>query len=122
MRIPGCWKCLIGPFSPRCCALGPKGLRLETEYVSCNTPNVNLRLIEPHTLIYTGMRWRVRAYCEKNGQYRDFVLSRPRGQPDLLDASPNTREQETDFGMAQRQLVASSRRALVNCLRSSYWS
>lgn len=26
-------------------------------------------------------------------------------QPDLLDALPNTREQETDFGMTQRQLV-----------------
>lgn len=67
------------PFSPRCCALGSKGLRLETEYVSFNTPNVKLRLIAPHPLVYTGMRWRVRAYCEKNGQYRDFVLSRLRG-------------------------------------------
>ncbi len=55
------------------------GLRLETEYVSLNTPNVEIRLIAPHTLVYTGMRWHVRAYCEKNGQYRDFVLSRLRG-------------------------------------------
>jgi len=67
-----------------------------------------VRLIEPHTLVYTGMRWHARAYCEKNGQYRDFVLSRLHGQPDLLDASPNTREQETDFGMTQGQLVVSN--------------
>lgn len=72
-------------------------------------------------------------------QYRDFVLSRLRGQPDLLDVSPNTREQdkgwnvevpvifapdgrlneaqkaiiETDYGMTQGQLVVPSRRALV---------
>jgi predicted DNA-binding transcriptional regulator YafY len=50
-----------------------EGLRLETEYVSLNTPNVEVRLIAPHTLVYTGMRWHVRAYCEKNGQYRDFA-------------------------------------------------
>ena len=42
-----------------------EGLRLETEYVSLNTPNVEVRLIAPHTLVYTGMRWHVRAYCER---------------------------------------------------------
>ncbi|EKT4452730.1 WYL domain-containing protein [Pseudomonas juntendi] len=116
-----------------------EGLRLETEYVSLNTPNVEVRLIAPHTLVYTGMRWHVRAYCEKNGQYRDFVLSRLRGKPDLLDESPNTRALdeewnsevqvifepdgrlnaaqkaiiEVDFGMHHGQLVVSSRKALV---------
>lgn len=123
-----------------------EGLRLETEYVSFNTPNVEVRLIAPHTLVYTGMRWHVRAYCEKNGQYRDFVLSRLRGQPDLLDQSSNTREQdedwnievpvifepdgrlnaaqkaiiETDFGMTQGQLVVPSRRALVKYVLQRY--
>lgn len=33
----------------------------------------------------TGMRWHVRAYCEKNRDYRDFVLGRCRGEPELLD-------------------------------------
>ncbi|MBI6922509.1 MULTISPECIES: YafY family protein [Pseudomonas] len=123
-----------------------EGRRLETEYVSFNTPNVEVRLIAPHTLVYTGMRWHVRAYCEKNGQYRDFVLSRLRGQPDLLDASPNTREQdedwnvevpiifepdwrlnaaqkaiiETDYGMVDGQLVVPSRRALVKYVLQRY--
>ena len=32
------------------------GLRLETEYVSLNTPNVEIRLIAPHTLVYTDIR------------------------------------------------------------------
>jgi len=53
-----------------------EGLRLECEYVSFTTPDGETRLIAPHTLIYTGMRWHVRAYCEKNRDYRDFVLSR----------------------------------------------
>ena len=122
------------------------GLRLEIEYVSLNTPNVEIRLIAPHTLVYSGMRWHVRAYCEKNRQYRDFVLSRLRGDPDLLDASENTRELdedwntevpiiftpdsrlnaaqqciiETDFGMTEGKLVVSSRKALVKYVLARY--
>ena len=122
------------------------GLRLETEYVSLNTPNVEIRLIAPHTLIYTGMRWHVRAYCEKNGQYRDFVLSRLRGEPGLLDASENTQDRdedwnieipviiapdgrlstaqkaiiESDFGMVDGQLVVPCRRALVKYVLQRY--
>jgi predicted DNA-binding transcriptional regulator YafY len=122
------------------------GLRLETEYVSLNTPLVEIRLIAPHTLIYTGMRWHVRAYCEKNRQYRDFVLSRLRGVPELLDKSENSAAMdddwnseisviikaderldaaqkaiiETDFGMFEGQLVVPSRRALVKYVLQRY--
>lgn len=41
-----------------------EGLRLECDYVSFTTPEAETRLIAPHTLIYTGMRWHVHAYCE----------------------------------------------------------
>lgn len=34
------------------------------------------RLIEPHTLVDTGLRWHVRAYDEAHCEFRDFVLSR----------------------------------------------
>ena len=53
--------------------------------MSFTTPDAETRLIAPHTLIYTGMRWHVRAYCEKNRDYRDFVLSRFRDMPELMD-------------------------------------
>jgi predicted DNA-binding transcriptional regulator YafY len=75
-----------------------EGLRLECEYVSFNTPDGETRLIVPHTLIYSGMRWHVRAYCEKNRDYRDFVLSRFRGAPDLMEgSSEHTREHDEDW-------------------------
>lgn len=116
-----------------------EGLRLETEYVSFSTPISEIRLIAPHTLIYTGMRWHVRAYCEKNGEYRDFVLSRLRGEPDVLDTSAFSRKADTgwntlvdviiepdqrltpeqkniieiDYGMQNGQLILPSRGALV---------
>lgn len=104
-------------------------------------------MIAPHTLIYTGMRWHVRAYCEKNKDYRDFVLSRFRGLPELMDdPSSNGRDQdegwstqvavviepdsrlkpeqkliiETDYGMRKGQLVIETRGALVQYVLQRY--
>lgn len=124
-----------------------EGLRLECEYVSFSTPDVETRLIAPHTLIYTGMRWHVRAYCEKNRDYRDFVLSRFRGEPGLMDdLSEHTRDLdsgwntelavvivpdsrlkpeqrtiiEADYGMQDGQLLIETRGALVQYVLQRY--
>lgn len=69
-----------------------QGLRLEVDYVSLQNPDREGRIIVPHTLVFTGLRWHVRAWCEKNQGYRDFVLSRFRGEAELLDASPHGAE------------------------------
>lgn len=117
-----------------------EGLRLDCHYVSMADPDADPRLIAPHTLIYTGMRWHVRAYCEKNRDYRDFVLSRFRGVPELQDEKhdngqdgdtgwtaevaviiepdPRLKPQqkaiiEQDFGMQGGQLIIPTRGALV---------
>lgn len=123
-----------------------EGLRLECEYVSLANPVAETRLIAPHTLVYTGMRWHVRAYCEKNRDYRDFVLSRFRGEPDVLGSSENPRDQdiawltevaiviepdprlkpdqkaiiEQDYGMQNGQLEIPSRGALVQYILQRY--
>lgn len=52
-----------------------ENLRFEIEYASL-TSDKDYRNIVPHTLVFNGYRWHVRAYCEKSGQFRDFVLSR----------------------------------------------
>ncbi|MFY2509035.1 helix-turn-helix transcriptional regulator [Vibrio pectenicida] len=53
----------------------------------CYTPLKNgeevERIISPHSLVCTPLRWHVRAYCEHAGDYRDFVLSRIQGIPDI---------------------------------------
>lgn len=59
--------------------------RVDVEYQSVSSADSEERLISPHTFVNTGLRWHVRAWCEKNRDYRDFVLSRFRGQPDLQD-------------------------------------
>ena len=64
--------------------------RIDVDYVSLNNPDREGRIIVPHTLVWTGYRWHVRAWCEKNRDYRDFVLSRFRGDADLMDASDHT--------------------------------
>ena len=72
-----------------------KQRRIEVDYVSLNNPNREGRIIAPHTFINTGLRWHLRAWCEKSRAYRDFVLSRFRGQPELKDRSDHTAEQDT---------------------------
>ena len=71
--------------------------RIDVDYVSLNNPDREGRIIVPHTLVWTGYRWHVRAWCEKNQDYRDFVLSRFRGEADLMDASPRLADQDEDW-------------------------
>ncbi|MDT4878217.1 hypothetical protein FQZ97_1137980 [compost metagenome] len=93
------------------------------------------------------MRWHVRAYCEKNRDYRDFVLSRFRGIPELMDdrtdhgrendpgwitplqviIEPDSRlkpEQraiiEADYGMQDGRLVIETRGALGQYVLQRY--
>lgn len=71
--------------------------RLEVDYVSIGKPDREGRIIVPHTLVFTGLRWHARAWCEKNRAYRDFVLSRFRGEPELLERSEHSGEDDTDW-------------------------
>ena len=71
--------------------------RLEVDYVSLHNPNREGRIIVPHTLVFTGLRWHVRAWCEKNQEYRDFVLSRFRDIPEILDDSTQGVENDHDW-------------------------
>ena len=71
--------------------------RLEVDYVSINNPDREGRIIVPHTLVYTGLRWHVRAWCEKNQEYRDFVLSRFRDIPEIMEDSEHGAEQDEQW-------------------------
>jgi len=55
------------------------GKKIDMGYMSLSSPDEESRIIAPHTLVCTPLRWHVRAYCEKNRAFRDFVLSRFRG-------------------------------------------
>jgi predicted DNA-binding transcriptional regulator YafY len=71
------------------------GQKIDMGYVSMTSPDEESRIITPHTLVFTPLRWHVRAYCEKNRDYRDFVLSRFRGINGVEGLSNNLKEQDT---------------------------
>ncbi|QLE30241.1 WYL domain-containing protein [Vibrio parahaemolyticus] len=115
-------------------------LRVDTDYVSISSPDVKGRIIAPHSLVYDGIRWHVRAYCEEKKSFRDFVLSRFRNIPELMDKSPNRREHDKDwnqkititikpnpylskkqqkvvaedYGMSNQELIVTTRKPLVH--------
>jgi predicted DNA-binding transcriptional regulator YafY len=116
--------------------------RIEVDYVSLSNPDHEGRVIVPHTFVNAGLRWHLRAWCEKSRDYRDFVLSRFRGEAELLDLSfqgvgqdvawqtqielilaPDPRLSpakrnviEQDYAMANGGLQLSTRAALANYL------
>jgi predicted DNA-binding transcriptional regulator YafY len=50
--------------------------RIDIGYQSLSSPDYESRIISPHSLVFDGLRYHVRAFCEKNKGYRDFVVSR----------------------------------------------
>ncbi len=80
-------------------------LRVDIDYVSLNSEEQSGRNIVPHTLVYDGIRWHVRAYCEKKREYLDFVMSRFRGIPDLLDYSDHGRERDNEWNTKVTAIV-----------------
>lgn len=119
---------------------------LKIIYASMNNPIPHERVISPHTLVYTGFRWHVRAYCHKACSYRDFVLSRidsiPQKSPEpapsaaddtdwnerialtlvanehLTDVQKNVVEK--DYGMRDGGLQISVRKALAHYTLQRY--
>ena len=55
------------------------------------------RIIEPHSLINTGLRWHVRAYSEDTYDFRDFVISRVQQAQQLSEKAESTPEYDDDW-------------------------
>lgn len=117
--------------------------QLKIQYTSRSNGYAEERVISPHSLVETPLRWHVRAYCEKNGQFRDFVLSRigydNESGPELMDHSQQSKSNdeswhtsiniilaadinlddsqkklvELDYGMKNGELLIPTRLALI---------
>ena len=55
------------------------------------------RVIEPHTLVDSGLRWHVRAYNEQSCDFRDFVLSRISGAQCLETPAESSVQYDDDW-------------------------
>ena len=49
---------------------------IEVMYQSFSTPEPTWRWIAPHAVVFDGFRWHARAFDERNGDFRDFLLAR----------------------------------------------
>jgi len=59
-------------------AAASNACRVAVEYQSMRRPEPRRVTLSPHTLVYSGFRWHVRAFSHEHGEYRDFVLARMR--------------------------------------------
>ena len=75
------------------------GTQLNIEYhsLSDHEDRDNRRIIEPHALINTGLRWHVRAYDQQNYDFRDFVLSRITRAEKLERAAESSQSYDDDW-------------------------
>jgi hypothetical protein len=67
---------------------------IDIGYISLSSPDYSDRIIEPHSLIFDGLRWHVRAYCCKNLEFRDFSLSRFNGKAEFEGNATHSVEQD----------------------------
>lgn len=75
---------------------------IEIDYQSMKKAEPIRRTIAPHALGHDGVRWHARAWCPKNREFRDFVLSRisATGSLSPCDVSPlNDHEWFTEVGI-----------------------
>ncbi len=115
-------------------------LAIDIGYISLSSPEYLDRIIQPHALIFDGLRWHVRAFCNKNQEFRDFTLSRFNGNAVfegkatvtakqdskwqtlvdvIIEPDPRLNDKQkqiiaTDFQMINGQLSIKTRAALVN--------
>lgn len=57
--------------------------------------------LEPHTLVYNGYRWHVRAYSYEHGEHRDFVLARFLPLPELTDLARHSIEDDIEWNTVE---------------------
>lgn len=71
-----------------------KGKVLRITYVSLSSGETT-REIVPHTLVDNGLRWHVRGFDRKHGEFRDFVLTRIKAAAVLEDSTLSETELES---------------------------
>nr|WP_298521789.1 WYL domain-containing protein [uncultured Halomonas sp.] len=81
------------------------------------------RVIVPFALVDTGLRWHVRAFDRKSGEFRDFAVTRIEA-PTLLDEKPQPNERPEDdiqwTRIIELELVPHPRLARPEIIRMDY--
>ena len=85
---------------------------LMVSYQSMRSATLTTRWIAPHALAFDGQRWHVRAWCQNNEDFRDFVISRIQ----RIKASQKTNvSADADYGWnTYIEIVIKPREGLTN--------
>lgn len=108
------------------------GLRLRVDYASLSGRREAVseasgafepgsRIIVPHAFAHNGYRWHLRAWCEENGDYRDFVLSRIRKAEWPLDQAPEDLPPDADWETIEDLILCPNPELSANRRESVTW-
>lgn len=92
---------------------------LKILYASMTNPQIHERQISPHTLVYSGFRWHVRAWCHTRNEFRDFLLSRidrtpkPCGTADHGAENDQSWNEHISITLTPNSLLNDAQKALV---------
>jgi len=82
------------------------------------------REIVPHSLVNSGLRWHVRAYCRKQASFRDFVLTRITGVKELdgvIDSATESLEQDKDWQqIVTLELIPHPKASFIRAIELDY--
>ncbi|TQV62145.1 MAG: WYL domain-containing protein [Halothiobacillaceae bacterium] len=80
-------------------AAASNGTKVRIGYQSMKQESLGpeIRTISPHTLVYSGFRWHVRAYSDESAGFRDYVLARIIGTVECLDEPGVPDEKDRDW-------------------------
>lgn len=79
--------------------------QFRASYQSLTSPAKPLTL-EPHTLVFNGFRWHIRAFSREHGDYRDFVLARFVSVPELDGSAAFGIDDDRDWQQIESLLLA----------------
>ncbi len=78
-------------------AAASNGHRLRVDYQSMRRPLPRRLELSPHTLVFSGFRWHLRAFSHEHDEYRDFVLARMEDVESLTDQPGTPRDGDADW-------------------------
>jgi predicted DNA-binding transcriptional regulator YafY len=63
-------------------------------------------ILEPHTLVFNGFRWHIRAFSHEHNDYRDFVLARFISLPEFADSATHFVENDANWNLLETLVIA----------------
>lgn len=103
-----------GGVSPRVLKAIMHALRSNTgvdiSYQSFSDPEPSERTLWPHTLVFDGNRWHMRAFDSRRQEFRDFVLARCLSAKPLKSIAPRSKEDDVLWKEEENLVVIPSPR------------